>query len=80
MTTVGNSSPLAACIVINQTLAAAEPSTSSVSDSSDSRSTKPPSDASGSRDSYSLAADTSSLRFSTRPSASSLFSSRRAGR
>ena len=42
------------------------PDSSSASDSRDSRSTKPPSEASASRVSYSRAADTSSIRFSIR--------------
>ena len=80
MTTTGNSSPFAACIVISQTRAFRLPDSSSTSDSSDSRSTKPPSEASASRDSYSRAAETSSIRFSIRSLASSVFSSRRSFR
>ena len=49
MITIGNSSPFAACIVISQTRASRVPDSSSASDSSDRRSTKPPSDASASR-------------------------------
>ena len=52
-TTIGNSRPLAACIVISHTRASCAPSASSASDSSDSRSTNPPSDGSVSRVSYS---------------------------
>ena len=71
-TTIGNSRPLAACIVISQTRASGAPSASSASDSSDSRSTNPPSDGRPRAISYSRAAETSSIRFSMRPSASSL--------
>ena len=60
MITTGNSSPLALCSVISQMRASRVPCSSSTSDSSDRRSTKPPSDGSGSRLSYSRAADTSS--------------------
>ena len=80
MKTTGNSRPFALCNVIIITRASAEPSSSSVSDSSDRRSTKPPSVAPGSRNSYSFAADTSSARFSTRLSESSVRSSRSADR
>ena len=62
--TTGNSRPLALCSVIIQMRASRAPCSSSTSDSSDRRSTKPPSDGSGSRLSYSRAADTSSARFS----------------
>ena len=49
MNTTGNSSPFAACRVMSWMPASSAPSASSVSDSSDSSSTKPVSDASGSR-------------------------------
>ena len=64
--TTGNSRPFALCSVISQIRASRDPCSSSTSDSSDRRSTKPPSDGSGSRLSYSRAADTSSARFSMR--------------
>ena len=80
MMTVGNSSPLAACSVISQMRASTLPWPSSTSESSDSLSVKPPSDASGSRPSYSRAADTSSIRLSIRLCESSLLSSRRSCR
>ncbi len=80
MMTVGNSSPLALCSVIIRTRGFFDPDSSSASDRSDSWSTKPASDGSGVRASYSRAADTSSARFSMRPSASSLCSSRRSFR
>ena len=71
MMTVGNSRPFAACSVISQMRASRLPCPSSASESSDSLSVKPPSDASGSRPSYSRAAETSSIRFSIRPCESS---------
>ena len=64
--TVGNSRPFALWSVISHTRAFCDPCCSSASDSRDRRSTKPPSDGSGSRPSYSRAADTSSARFSMR--------------
>ena len=76
MTTTGNSSPLAEWSVISSTRAARLPSGLSTSESSARRSTNPVSPDSGSAASYSRAADTSSIRFSMRPSASSLRSSR----
>jgi len=68
MTTTGNSSPLALCSVISHTRASLDPCSSSTSDSNERRSTNPPSDGSASRLSYSRAAETSSARFSMRPS------------
>ena len=80
MMTVGNSRPLAACSVMSQMRASTLPCPSSTSDSSESLSVKPPSEASGSRPSYSREADTSSIRFSIRLCESSLLSSRRSCR
>ena len=77
MMTVGNSRPFALCSVMSQMRASRVPCSSSTSDSSDSRSVKPPSEASGSRCSYSRAADTSSIRLSRRFCESSLLSSRK---
>ena len=60
MTTTGNSSPFALCIVIMRTRACCAPASSSTSDRRDNWSTKPPSVGSGWRLSYSRAAWTAS--------------------
>ena len=81
MTTTGNSSPLALCSVISQTRASARALLLV-----DVRQQRQPIDEAAERRaparalSYSRAADTSSVRFSMRPSASSLRSSRSACR